>query len=212
MVLNPLVSLFGRLVARSDRIRGTGQMDGRTDGMTDQVRNPRCACAPRVNNIMGHCLFGISASQCVATLSDLLAGLSVITLVRFIFLSYQQCKQQLYSVHVPSVGYVKPTFTVLCAVCVTDSSGEEGEEGEEREEREGRSGVDSSEVSESDTERNGQDPLEQNTLQNGVYTCICIYIVHTVHVYIYMHIIMYVLIVLYTNGHVMCACTCPTAT
>ena len=73
------------------------------------------------------------------------------------------------------MGYVKPTFTVLCAVCVTDSSGEEGEE---REEREGRSGVDSSEVSESDTERNGQDPLEQNTLQNGVYTCICIYIVH----------------------------------
>ena len=36
MVLNPLVSLFGRLVARSGRIRGTGQTDGRTDGRTDR--------------------------------------------------------------------------------------------------------------------------------------------------------------------------------
>ena len=31
MVLNPLVSLFGRLVVRSARIRGTGQTDGRND-------------------------------------------------------------------------------------------------------------------------------------------------------------------------------------
>ena len=31
MVLNPLVSLFGRLVARSGRIRGTGQTDGQND-------------------------------------------------------------------------------------------------------------------------------------------------------------------------------------
>ena len=31
MALNPLVALFGRLVARSARIRGTGRMDGRTD-------------------------------------------------------------------------------------------------------------------------------------------------------------------------------------
>ena len=37
VVLNPLVSLFGRLVARSARIRGTGQTDGRTEGLTDQV-------------------------------------------------------------------------------------------------------------------------------------------------------------------------------
>ena len=35
MALNPLVSLFGRLVARSARISGTGQMDGRMDGRTD---------------------------------------------------------------------------------------------------------------------------------------------------------------------------------
>ena len=37
MVLNPLVSLFGRLVARSGRIRGTGQTDGRTDGRNERV-------------------------------------------------------------------------------------------------------------------------------------------------------------------------------
>ena len=56
MALNPLVSLFGRLVARSARIKGTGQTDGRTDGRTVTLaaharltdRNPRCACAPRV--------------------------------------------------------------------------------------------------------------------------------------------------------------------
>ena len=36
MALNPLVSLFGRLVARSARISGTGQTDGRTDGRTDR--------------------------------------------------------------------------------------------------------------------------------------------------------------------------------
>ena len=35
VVLNPLVSLFGRLVARSGRIRDTGQTDGRTDGRKD---------------------------------------------------------------------------------------------------------------------------------------------------------------------------------
>ena len=45
MALNPLVSLFGRLVARSARIGGTGQTDGRTD---------RMACAPRVNDRIGH--------------------------------------------------------------------------------------------------------------------------------------------------------------
>ena len=33
--LNLLVSLFGRLVACSGRIRGTGQTDGRTDGRKD---------------------------------------------------------------------------------------------------------------------------------------------------------------------------------
>ena len=33
--LNPLVSLFGRLVARSGRKRGNRQTDGRTDGRTD---------------------------------------------------------------------------------------------------------------------------------------------------------------------------------
>ena len=37
MVLNPLVSLFGGLVARSGRIRGTGQTDGRTDGQNDRT-------------------------------------------------------------------------------------------------------------------------------------------------------------------------------
>ena len=37
VVLNPLVSLFGRLVVRSARKRGNRQTDGRTDGMTDQV-------------------------------------------------------------------------------------------------------------------------------------------------------------------------------
>ena len=31
VALNPLVAVFGRLVARSARIRGTGQTDGRTD-------------------------------------------------------------------------------------------------------------------------------------------------------------------------------------
>ena len=31
VALNPLVSLFGHLVARSGRIRGTGQTDGRKE-------------------------------------------------------------------------------------------------------------------------------------------------------------------------------------
>ena len=34
MALNLLVSLFGRLVARSGRISGTGQTDGRNDRLT----------------------------------------------------------------------------------------------------------------------------------------------------------------------------------
>ena len=57
VVLNPLVSLFGRLVACSGRKRGNRQTDRRTDRQTDRQTdlqtkycNPRCACAPRVNN------------------------------------------------------------------------------------------------------------------------------------------------------------------
>ena len=44
MALNPLVSLFGRLVGTGQ----TGRTDGRTEGMTDKYCNTRCACAPRV--------------------------------------------------------------------------------------------------------------------------------------------------------------------
>ena len=51
--MNLLVSLFCCLVARSRRKRGNRQTDGRTDGRTHlqtKYYNPRCACAPRVNN------------------------------------------------------------------------------------------------------------------------------------------------------------------
>ena len=41
MVLNPLVLLFGRLVALSGRKRGNRQTDRQTDGMTDQVLKDR---------------------------------------------------------------------------------------------------------------------------------------------------------------------------
>ena len=37
VALNPLVSLFGRFVARSARISGTGQTDGRTDRQNDRL-------------------------------------------------------------------------------------------------------------------------------------------------------------------------------
>ena len=37
VALNPLVSLFGRLVVRSGRKCGNRQTDRRTDGLTDQV-------------------------------------------------------------------------------------------------------------------------------------------------------------------------------
>ena len=51
VALNPLVSVIGRLVACSGRKRGNRQTDGRMDGMTKQLYcNPRCACAPRVND------------------------------------------------------------------------------------------------------------------------------------------------------------------
>ena len=44
MALNQLVSLIGRLVARSGRKRGIRQTDGRTDGRNDKtttVRSPK---------------------------------------------------------------------------------------------------------------------------------------------------------------------------
>ena len=50
MALNPLVSLFGYLVVRSSRIKVDRHTDGRTDGQNDYC-NPRCACAPRVNEL-----------------------------------------------------------------------------------------------------------------------------------------------------------------
>ena len=46
MALNPLVSLSGRLVARSG---GNRQTDRQMDRLTDQSTDPRCACAPRVS-------------------------------------------------------------------------------------------------------------------------------------------------------------------
>ena len=46
VALNPLVSLFGRFVARGGRKRGNRHTH------TDKVRNPRCACAPRVNSFV----------------------------------------------------------------------------------------------------------------------------------------------------------------
>ena len=49
MAPNPLVSLIGRLLARSGRKRGNRQMDGRTEWQNNYC-NPRCAYAPMVNN------------------------------------------------------------------------------------------------------------------------------------------------------------------
>ena len=45
VVHNPLVPLIGRLVACSARTRADRQTDRQND-----YRNPRCACAPRVND------------------------------------------------------------------------------------------------------------------------------------------------------------------
>ena len=47
MALNPLVSRFGRLVARSGRKRGNRQTDGRTDGMTNQLSTVTLAAHAR---------------------------------------------------------------------------------------------------------------------------------------------------------------------
>ena len=46
--LNPLVSLFGRLVARSGRKRGNRQTDGRKEGRTDGMTTNPLAHARRV--------------------------------------------------------------------------------------------------------------------------------------------------------------------
>ena len=49
VVHNPLVPLIGRPVARSARTRADRRTDRQTDKQT-KYRNPRCACALRVNN------------------------------------------------------------------------------------------------------------------------------------------------------------------
>ena len=49
VALNLLVSLISRLVACSARIVADKQTDRQTDTQNDYC-NPRCACAPRVNN------------------------------------------------------------------------------------------------------------------------------------------------------------------
>ena len=48
VVLKPLVSVTGRLVACSARISVDGQTDTLTDRQTNYC-NPRCACTLRVN-------------------------------------------------------------------------------------------------------------------------------------------------------------------
>ena len=52
VALNPLVSLFGRLVARSARISGTGQTDGRTDGKTDRPSTVTLAAHARRGSML----------------------------------------------------------------------------------------------------------------------------------------------------------------
>ena len=52
VALNPLVSLFGCLVARSTRISGTGQTDGRTDGQNDRPSTVTLAAYARRGLIM----------------------------------------------------------------------------------------------------------------------------------------------------------------
>ena len=55
VALKLLVSLISRLVACSPRFRPDTQTDGQTDRRTDRQNdycNPRCACAPRVNNTL----------------------------------------------------------------------------------------------------------------------------------------------------------------
>ena len=49
VALKLLVSLISRLVACSARIVADRQTDKQTDTQND-YRNPRCACAPRVND------------------------------------------------------------------------------------------------------------------------------------------------------------------
>ena len=54
VALKLLVSLISRLVACSARIVVDRQTDGQTDTPTNYC-NPRCACAPRVNELRTHC-------------------------------------------------------------------------------------------------------------------------------------------------------------
>ena len=62
VVHNPLVPLIGRLVACSARTRADRQTDRQND-----YCNPRCACAPRVNNTNSWSL------SCVELLRDSIA-------------------------------------------------------------------------------------------------------------------------------------------
>ena len=48
--LYPLIPLVGRLKAREGRVEKTDRQTDRQTDTQDNYRNPRCACAPRVNN------------------------------------------------------------------------------------------------------------------------------------------------------------------
>ena len=72
MALNPLVSLFGCLVARSGRKCGNRETDGRTDGRTDlqtKYCNLRCA----------HVASGAGQSAVVTLLLDHRADVHAVT-------------------------------------------------------------------------------------------------------------------------------------
>ena len=99
MILNPLVPLFGRLVARGGRKRGNRQTDGQTDRRTDgrtyrpSTGNPRCPCAPRVTVCCGftvrctahaHACAIKSTSQAAGYGSTLYIGIAMV----FVFSPY----------------------------------------------------------------------------------------------------------------------------
>ena len=64
VALNPLVSLFGRLVVRSGRIRGTGQTDGLTVTLAAHARRGLIMYGENTNNLGAHAQRGLQYLVC----------------------------------------------------------------------------------------------------------------------------------------------------
>ena len=126
VALNPLVSLFGRFVARSARISGTGQTDGRTDRQNDRPSTVTLAAHARrgLTTLLNRC-----TCTCLSVLKWMIMQILHKAVCVFTCVHVSMCVLLVQEVQCVCQYECEHTLPPLCgtlaAVQLTPSSGEQ---------------------------------------------------------------------------------------